>query len=85
MGKRPGNTPETRAFGRRLRELRRAAGMLPEELAKAARLSPRTVRRAESGHQSVSLATLYLFARGLGVGVAEFFPPAEGEPDDDRA
>ena len=60
------NVPET--FGQLLRQLRVEAGLTQEELAEAARLSPRSVSDLERGiHPTARKDTAQLLARALGL------------------
>jgi transcriptional regulator with XRE-family HTH domain len=61
-----GNVPET--FGQLLRQLRVDAGLTQEELAAAARLSPRSVSDLERGiHPTARKETARLLADALGL------------------
>jgi transcriptional regulator with XRE-family HTH domain len=91
---------EAMLFGRRLKELRAAAGLSQEELADQARhpLKPRlqvslaTVRNLEQGRVQPAFDTAVALAGGLGVSVAALAerpesppePPRRGRPPADR-
>lgn len=61
----------------RIRELRRAANMTQEELAKASGLPQSHISRLERREHSPSFATLEKLATGLGVPVSDLDPSAE--------
>lgn len=63
------------ATGRRIRELRRAAGMTQEELAIRVRLHANYISAIELGKRDVRISALGRIASVLGVSVAEFFAP----------
>jgi transcriptional regulator with XRE-family HTH domain len=63
------------AFGRRLAELRKAAGMSQSELAEKSGVSAAGIRNLEQGRREPALGTAIALARGLGVGVGEFDEP----------
>jgi len=63
------------AIGRRVRELRTAAGISQEALAHRLQLHRNYVGYVERGERSLSLDTLARVARALGVSLAEFFAP----------
>ncbi len=58
------------AVGRRIRELRRAAGLSLSELARRAGLGKGTLSELESGRRNPTLGTLYALTAPLGVGLA---------------
>lgn len=66
-------TPEDRlrAFGDRVRELRKAKGLSQEELGERAELHRNFVGMLERGERNPTLVTLFRLADGLGV------PPGE--------
>lgn len=66
-------TPEDRlrAFGGRVRELRKAKGLSQEELGERADLHRNFVGMLERGERNPTLVTLFRLADGLGV------PPAD--------
>jgi transcriptional regulator with XRE-family HTH domain len=63
--------PELVAFGRRLCELREAAGMTQEALAHAAGLHWTYVGQVERGERNLSYKNVLKLARGLGLEPAE--------------
>lgn len=65
-----------RAFGQRLRELRRASRLSQERLGEHARLSGKFVGEVERGEKSVSLDSLAGIAAALAVTVRELVGPA---------
>ncbi len=65
--------PATRAFGRRLRELRIAGDITQEELGRRADLSPKYLSRMENGHVNPSLGIVQRVAAGLGVSAGALF------------
>lgn len=60
-----------KAFGKRLAELRKAAGLTQERLAEKSALHPNYIGDLERGHRNPTLMTLHALAKGLGCGVAE--------------
>ncbi len=60
------------ALGQRLIELRRERGMTQEQLAAAARIDARDLRRVEGGGNT-TVTTLLALARALGVGAGDLF------------
>jgi transcriptional regulator with XRE-family HTH domain len=72
-GKGKGSTkdPELVAFGRRLRKLRKAAGMTQEELAHAAGLHWTYVGQIERGERNLTYKNVAKLARGLGLEATE--------------
>jgi transcriptional regulator with XRE-family HTH domain len=63
--------PELLAFGRRLCELREAAGLTQEGLAHAAGLHWTYVGQVERGERNLTYKNVLKLARGLGVEPAE--------------
>ena len=59
--------------GRRIAELRRAAGLTQERLAEAIGVDPRTVQALERGAGNPPLRTLLALALSLGVPPGELF------------
>lgn len=70
-----GKDPELAAFGRRLCELREAAGLTQESLAAAAGLHWTYVGQIERGERNLTYRNLLKLARGLGVRPADLMPP----------
>lgn len=64
------------AFGDRVRELRRAAGMSQEGLAEATGLHRTYISSLERGQRNVGLENIHLLATALGVPVAQLFQDA---------
>ena len=60
-------------FGRRLRELRRAAGLTQRDLARQSRVTRKFIQEVEDGTSNPSLETIVLLADGLGCEVADLF------------
>ena len=60
-------SPTARQFGKRLRDLREAAGKSQGELADRADLSRTYLNQLEAGKRDPSLSTLRRLARALGV------------------
>jgi transcriptional regulator with XRE-family HTH domain len=56
-----------RAFGRRLRDLRVAAGLSPDEFASKCRMSPSTISKTELGRSEPRLALILILCNGLDV------------------
>ncbi len=78
------------AIGRRFQEVRRAHGWTQEALAETLDIEPVTLSRYERGHRALSLSTLALAARTMGVRMADLLhtelpaprasrPPGEGQ------
>jgi transcriptional regulator with XRE-family HTH domain len=55
------------AFGRRMRELRRAHGISQDDLARSTNVHPTAIGRLERGAREPRLATILRIARGLDV------------------
>ncbi len=68
-----------RAFGRRLREIRKQKGVSQEDLAYETELQLSQVGRIERGEINTSISFVYLFAKVLGVHPADFFSSPESE------
>jgi transcriptional regulator with XRE-family HTH domain len=66
-------------FGKRLKQLREAAGLTQEGLARAAGLSTSAVARIEQRGKDPAWSTVQRLARALGVALSAFEPEAEGE------
>ncbi len=69
----PGMDAMTVPVGRKVRELRKARGLLQQELADRAGVSRQTVVNLENGRHVPETATLAKIAKGLGVGLGELF------------
>lgn len=66
-----------RAVGRRLRQLREAAGLTQEELGRAASLTAKYISQLENGHSDPSVSVVTRLAEeGLGLPIAAFFADA---------
>lgn len=71
-------------FANRLKELRKAAGMSQEDVARAADVSLSAITKLEAGSVEPTWATVRAIAKALGVSVARFEDEegeADGEPD----
>ena len=68
-----GANDRPRAFGDRLRVLRREAGVSQEELADRAGLHRTYVSSVERGARNISLANIHALADALGVDVRDLF------------
>jgi transcriptional regulator with XRE-family HTH domain len=66
-------TAHRRAFGDRVRELRRNRDLSQQELAERAGLDRSYVNGTENGHRNVSLDTIDALARALEVEAADLF------------
>jgi transcriptional regulator with XRE-family HTH domain len=64
--------------GRRLAELRKAAGLSQWELAKRTDLTPRTISHIETNRRGMRAATAQRIARALGITTDELL----GEPEE---
>ncbi len=64
---------EIRSLGRRLNEVRRAAGYTQRELAELIDCSHQTISRYESGEIQISALTLHIIAQRLGITLDSFF------------
>lgn len=69
-----GKDPELIAFGRRLCQLRKAAGLTQEALADAAGLHWTYVGQIERGERNLTYKNVLKLARGLGVDPSELMP-----------
>lgn len=67
-----------RAFGSRVRDLRRERGLTQDELAKRAGFERKSINRIENGAFSPTLDRVFLLAASLGVTAAELLD--EGAP-----
>jgi len=67
-------------MGRRIRQLRTAAGLSQGDLAKRARLSRVYVNRLEAGRQDPSLSTINALARALRISVVELLEVSSTAP-----
>jgi transcriptional regulator with XRE-family HTH domain len=59
-------------FVRRLRQLRKAAGLSQYELARRSGLTRQAISNLEKGNRAPTWETVCLLAKGLGVSVAAF-------------
>jgi transcriptional regulator with XRE-family HTH domain len=66
-------------FGRRLRELREAAGLRQVDVGTRAGVSTAYVSELERGGRGPTLDVIYALARALGVPVARLFPDPDGD------
>lgn len=73
--------PLLREIGRRIAKVRRAKGMTQEKLAESVGLEPTTISRQETGHRSMSISTLALVAKELGVGVGDLLDSRRPLPE----
>jgi transcriptional regulator with XRE-family HTH domain len=62
------------SIGRRIRELRDAAGLTQEQLAQAAHLTRGSIANIETGRQAILTGSLIDIAEGLGVSPAALLP-----------
>jgi len=67
-------------FGKRLKQLREAAGLTQEGLARAAGLSTSAVARIEQRGKDPAWSTVQRLARALGVALSAFETEVEEEP-----
>lgn len=65
------------AFGRRVRELRRATGLSQEDFAYHADLDRTYVSGIERGHRNATVLTVYRLAAALSVQPADLLLPSE--------
>jgi transcriptional regulator with XRE-family HTH domain len=66
-------------FAVRLKELRAASGLSQQQLADASGVPVATLRQYEYSLRSPSFDAVLALARGLGVSLGAFDPPAEAE------
>lgn len=66
-------------FANRLRTLRRKAGLSQPALAEMTGLGVSTIRHFEYGLREPTFATLVKLTQALGVSLASFQPPPEGD------
>lgn len=73
-------------FGRRVRFLRKAAGLTQEELAERSNLHPTYIGQVERGERNLSLTCIEKLADGLGVKMKELFvfPEKARESEQDK-
>lgn len=62
-------------FGRRIRQVRLAAGISQRELDRRSRVGYRFISDLELGKENPSLAAMVLLADGLSCELADLFPP----------
>ena len=62
-------SPTTKQLGARLRKLRKAKGLSQYALAKEANISREYINKLEAGRYDVTVGTLQLIAKALGVQV----------------
>lgn len=72
-------TPDPTGFGKRLKELREAAGLTQQELADRAGMHKFGVAKVEQGHRGVSWEKALDLARALGVSILLFVPDTEAD------
>jgi transcriptional regulator with XRE-family HTH domain len=65
--------PRKDAFSKRLKELRKRAGLSQPQLAAKSKIAVSTIRRFEYGLREPTYGTLVKLAKGLGVSPAELF------------
>jgi len=65
---------QRKAFGNRVRSLRKQRGLSQEALAHVADLDRSYVGQVERGERNISLDNIYRFARALEVEPSELFP-----------
>ena len=63
-------------FGRRVRELRRAAGLSQRDLARESRMTRKFIQEIEYGTSNPSLETIVLLAHALDCDLADLFARA---------
>ena len=63
-------------LGRRIAELRTAAGMTQEQLAERAQITPQYLQRVESGRENLTVKSLLNFAELLDVTAVDLFARA---------
>lgn len=61
------------AFGKKVAELRRKAGLTQEELATRSDLAVKTIASIEQGKRWAKLPTLHKLAHGIGVTTSDLF------------
>ena len=64
-------------FGRRLRQIRKQAGVSQEKLGAEAGLARNFISMVETGERNVTLATVEKLARALGCRMADLMPDAD--------
>lgn len=69
------------AIGRRIRSLRNEAGWTQEELAARTGLHRTYIGKLERGESGVTIDSVAILCRSLGVTLAEFFEPFTGTYD----
>jgi transcriptional regulator with XRE-family HTH domain len=82
---RPARAPEAgvdkAAFGKRLRELRGAAGLSQKALADSAGVPQSQVSQWEAGNSTPLATSIPALAQALGVDPGELFKPAASQPE----
>jgi transcriptional regulator with XRE-family HTH domain len=64
-------------FGRRLRDLREAAGLTQDQVAERVKLKRTSITNIERGRQHIALHQLYLLAAAVGKSPTELLPDSE--------
>jgi transcriptional regulator with XRE-family HTH domain len=75
---------EASYFGRRLRELRAAAGLTLARLAERSGLHPQAIVKLERAEREPAWSTVIALAEALGVGCQAFLEPPAAEPPEVR-
>lgn len=73
------------AVGRRVRELRTAAGLSQEALAERADLHRNSIGNIERGERDIHISAVAQLTRALDVSLAEFFAPFLRRPRRERS
>lgn len=77
VGKAPDKDPNIVAFGKRIREIRKAKGISQEKLALIAQIDRSYMGKIERGEFNLTLSKIYQLSEALEVDVCEFFIPVE--------
>lgn len=73
MTKSPRIDAAARAVGKRVKELREAAGMTQDELGQKAKLSAKFISQVETGQANPSIGVVARLSAGLGMALPAFF------------
>lgn len=67
-----GRTSTSQKLGKRIREIRKSAGLTQEKLSIATGISQTYISGVENGTRNPSIKTLDKFSKALGVSIADF-------------
>lgn len=77
VGKDTNKDPNIVAFGKRIREIRKAKGISQENLALIAQIDRSYMGKIERGEFNLTLSKIYQLSEALEVEITEFFIPSK--------